>query len=379
MSLTILPNELLVIIGKYVLLQEDLNSLARTSTRMYSIFDPILYYREVHKFESDALNYAEEYDTDTDTVCTGWREAPLTCYAAHRGRVDILKILLEHGGSAFREDNKGRTPLYFAFHRRNTEMIQLLLDAGVDVNQEFQYFGHPLYDAAEDGYVEAVKLLVAHPEIDLDYVPYRVHNDPFNSALRNAKKPVEDHARQMFDSPLLVAIEKKHVEVVRILLEAGVDPIGLCGFDGVPVLTVAAGTGNVHIVNMLLQYGVQIQPTLIYNSHNLLVHAAICGHDGVVRLLLKATKIDPQMKTTKDRSTLLHHAARKGGERLINFLLSRGVNLYAINQEGMTAIDMANKYGNNEAESALLENMQEATTFAKEYLWLRGYMYFVPL
>ncbi|OJJ33473.1 hypothetical protein ASPWEDRAFT_95565, partial [Aspergillus wentii DTO 134E9] len=157
-------------------------------------------------------------------------------YAAHRGRVDILKILLEHGGSASREDSKGRTPLYFAFHRRNTEMIQLLLDAGSDAI------------------------------------------NPFRSPIRVRKRRL---------SPLIEAVKRQRVEIVRLLLAAGADPIGLHDSGDCPILVLAAKTGNATIVTMLLERGVEVDHRINFN-YNALLAAAKEGHEGVVRALVNA-------------------------------------------------------------------------------------------
>ena len=43
-----------------------------------------------------------------------------------------------------------------------------------------------------------------------------------------------------------------------------------------------------------------------------------------------------------DGNTALHHAAARGDNEMITFLVSRGANVKAVDREGRTTVDMAN-------------------------------------
>ncbi len=65
----------------------------------------------------------------------------------------------------------------------------------------------------------------------------------------------------MDSTPLLAAIEEGHVEVVKALLEAHADP-KITDSDGDTALMFASVLGDFEIVDLLLQYGSDI------NEHN---------------------------------------------------------------------------------------------------------------
>jgi len=90
---------------------------------------------------------------------------PLHMAALH-GRLDVAKLLLEHGAKLEpRGSDKlyGATPLYLAAQNGNFDMVNELINAGADVNCRLRKIGvTPLFVAAERGHSDVVSLLIEH-------------------------------------------------------------------------------------------------------------------------------------------------------------------------------------------------------------------------
>lgn len=50
--------------------------------------------------------------------------------AAVNGTVELMHVLLEHGANAGAEDGEGRSPLHLAVHYRSVEIVRVLLERG---------------------------------------------------------------------------------------------------------------------------------------------------------------------------------------------------------------------------------------------------------
>ncbi len=112
----------------------------------------------------------------------------------------IVKLLLVAKASVNAADKDGSTPLYEASGSGYTEVAKLLLAAQADVNAVGQNGVTPLFAASAMGAVETVKLLLDH------------------KADVNAK--ATDLKGKVY-TPLSIAKEQDHAEVVRLLKAAG--------------------------------------------------------------------------------------------------------------------------------------------------------------
>ena len=82
-------------------------------------------------------------------------------YAVDKGRVHIVKILLEHGAKVNIRDTNGRTALTYASGKGYDTITKDLLDAKADTNNLDNYGKTPLSYAVENDFQEIVKLLKA--------------------------------------------------------------------------------------------------------------------------------------------------------------------------------------------------------------------------
>ncbi|XHF98655.1 hypothetical protein AWENTII_002200 [Aspergillus wentii] len=397
MSLSTLPNELLLIIAGYLPQECELNALARTNTRLYAIFDSLLYQRDASQFRSYALHraimdnsentvlkalqhgayigplkvgpdgrYESHQKQKRDKMSMIWYEYSPLCVAVKYKKLSIVRILLAHGAPVNVRDGCRRTPIVIAFIYQNTEILRFLLQYGADVNLSCHNGLTPLFLAAQMGLTEAVKILLERKDVDIDPLSNDERHDGRieSDAINPFRSPIRVRKRRL--SPLIEAVKRQRVEIVRLLLAAGADPIGLHDSGDCPILVLAAKTGNATIVTMLLERGVEVDHRINFN-YNALLAAAKEGHEGVVRALVNAGA-DPLIRD-RDGKTLLNWAGLREEVSLICSLKAQADLLYT-NRYGWPALSDAYRHSNRKVIAFLLEHMREETAAIRDFSWL---------
>jgi ankyrin repeat protein len=197
--------------------------------------------------------------------------------AIRSGHVDIVKNLFS--------DNHGKMSLRIASECGHTDIILWLLSlrepdgrSVIDVN--YMYNGRTiLMYAASHGHIETVRILIeADVDVNVKRQSYTAlyyactsskDNHEIVSMLLNAgadtKIERSDLHRadglKVYESVLVSAVNNNNENIVRVLLNFGLDP-NTCKYYtsvlyiyGESVLSTAAFRGNLKIVNMLLEFG----------------------------------------------------------------------------------------------------------------------------
>mgnify|MGYP003580259589 FL=1 len=118
--------------------------------------------------------------------------------AVEGGKVEVAKLLLEHGADKNAQDAYGQSLLMSAASSHGGEVMKLLIAAGADVDAPNTYQITPLAVAAEQGHLDLVNMLVAA------------------GANVNARDTAGSTA-------LTVAVLRGYKEIVEVLLKAGTD------------------------------------------------------------------------------------------------------------------------------------------------------------
>ncbi len=275
----------------------------------------------------DAVQALVEAGADVNQLTGGDRSSPLLV-AIINGHYDLAMWLLEHGADPRLAADNGVTPLYAvlncqwapkalypqprAYEQQKTSYLDLmkaLLERGADPNARLKrkvwYSGYnfdlsgvdeigatPFWRAAYASDVDAMRLLVAHGA------------DPNIPTIKPAARPrTGDGQREVKDV-------------------SGLPPIPVGG-PGVPPLLAATGVG----------YG----EGFAANSHR--NHPA--GWMPAVKYLIEELGVDVNARD-HEGNTALHHAAARGDNEMIEYLISKGADLRAVNREGRNVADMAN-------------------------------------
>jgi ankyrin repeat protein len=113
--------------------------------------------------ESGDVNTVKLLFKSAKESCTTENEVHYTplMFAAYKGRVDLVRALLESGASVERTNEKLWTPLHVAAFHGQLEVCRLFLDWGAKVNPVTKRKRNtPLNSAARNGHLSVVKLLV---------------------------------------------------------------------------------------------------------------------------------------------------------------------------------------------------------------------------
>jgi ankyrin repeat protein len=169
------------------------------------------------------------------------------------------------------------------------------------------------------------------------------------------------------------AAQQGHEAIVRRLIESGAHVYQKTAKpNGHTVLHQAAMSGNESIVRLLLERGLD-PDTQNYQGSTALAEVAVRGHDVVVRLLMERganVKMTLNRATGKERTTVLHLAARQGWEGVVRmFLAERRVEVDSKNSTGMTALQLAISNKHETVTRLLIEHRAKAN---QEYITSEG-------
>ena len=154
--------------------------------------------------------------------------------AAVVGRGEVIKRLLEAGADpACRDEEDGESALMLVCGNASLKSVEALVEGGADVNEADQYGRTPLSEAAGEEKADAVKvikfLLDAGAKVDpgLRLSPLicaaRTGTVKSLQALLDAGAD-PNYLSPVFGTALHGAVMKKRADVVKLLIEAGVDP-----------------------------------------------------------------------------------------------------------------------------------------------------------
>jgi ankyrin repeat protein len=202
----------------------------------------------------------------------------------------------------------------------------LLIDRGADLNALNESGASPLYDAAGMGDLGMVELLLARGA------------DP-NLAGKDRYPPLE------------TAIGFRRLDVAELLYKAGVE----VNPPGVDLLNVAAGLGGggEAFVRWLLERGARLDRTDTSFAPALII-AAQTGNVETVQLLLDYGA-DVNTRIEEDGRTALHVAAASGWPDIVRALLEHGADVGALDVSGRSVLDAARDAEGAEDVVAILE------------------------
>lgn len=292
----------------------------------------------------------------------------------------------------------GLTPLLFAVREGNDEAVQHLLAAGASINHVSEGdHTSPLLMAVINGRFDMAAMLMAKG------ANVKLQSDagaaPLYAVINTQWAP-----KSLYPQPTAQMQQKTtHLELMEAMLKAGADPnvrlkkhlwFMSYNFDLLGVNTVGATAFwraayglDVPAMKLLLQYGADpniptIKPTGrlpgddsgeeggdgtdpsglppvpdggpgVYPIH---AAAGVGYGEGYaanahrhapdawlpsIKFLIEELKMDPNQRDFNGYNTL-HHAAARGDNELIEYLVSKGADVHALSRRGQTTADMAN-------------------------------------
>ena len=260
--------------------------------------------------------------------------------AARHGCVEALKYFLDFelfqrkGFEPDRLDRYGYTAIFYAAERGDVSTVRMLLEYGSNANRVASNGLSPIMLAAMHGHKEVVDI----------FIKAGVQPDLLTSNRINKK------------TALVWAARNGQEEVFELLLGCGADPAkNSNGSYNETALMFAAKNGHLAIVKRLLGYQAVVDEINIksgYDSKEFkvaktpLMWAAQNGYTEIVKALYEKgaslTEVDA------DGNDALKLAAKNGRLEVVKLLCDLGVNLRDTNREHKTASELAIENGHKE-------------------------------
>jgi ankyrin repeat protein len=210
--------------------------------------------------------------------------ADVFVYAAGKAYTDILDLLENKGFPLKADKQRSGKALVEAIAQGNLKMVELLLERGANPNACDNQGNPPLFTAAAEGRLPIVRLLV---KSGADVHARNKHNwNALMNACRNPKAEtatflikkgcdIEPVEKQRGMTPLILAAEQGHVEVVKVLIAAGAN-LEARAKNGRTALTWARISKQNSIVRLLKIAGAEEQPERYGNGGEI---CGLCGRD----------------------------------------------------------------------------------------------------
>ena len=289
--------------------------------------------------------------------------------AALNGRLEVLKLLIQHNCDVSKRDLKGSTALHLICYDPEIKpkpviesLVILLLDHGVPLEAKNLRGNTALLSNAARGKISIVECLLHHGA-DI----HSTNNDGFTAlhfAVQGNRYEIvtllisKDADVSVTDdngcTALLRAADKGHHEVVALLISKGAD-ISSPDNNGYTALHVAIFKENHEVVALLISKDAPLEARTLKGSNTPLQIScyAIKGAGKGARLLLEAGADKEAASGSKSRRAL-HLAAEKGNIDVLIELLAFGVEIDAGDSDNRRALHLAKYRGEWRNIEALL-------------------------
>eukprot|EP00210_Caulerpa_lentillifera_P005472 g5232.t1 len=277
--------------------------------------------------------------------------------AANGGFLSLVRLLLKKGADPEAVGVHLRTALHVAASNGHTSIINELLDLDANKNSKTDNGSTPLLLACNGGHEEAVAILLSK------------NASVYDSSCTSTKP-----------SPVAIAVQKGYLSLLKLFMShVGMDVIQKK--EPKAILEIAAATGQLEMVKLLVESGVDATERSGEKGLSALHEAALAGSAEIVRFLLSTgIKIDTKSFSGE---TSLHLAAKSGQLEVAQCLVERGANVNETRGTGHSAIHFAAARGDIPLARLLLNKGADLEAAAEDVgtpLYLsaeRGQLYMV--
>jgi uncharacterized protein len=245
---------------------------------------------------------------------------------------NITYKLIKAGADVNKANKDGKTPLMAAAYKKDKNLIDLLLKQGAKV------------DTVTNKGLTAL-LLALMPDDSSSVVV---------DTLIKAGADVNRESEQG-DTPLIVAVAKRHCDVVARLIEAGAK-VNAVNKLGDSALLQAAANGYLGIVAMLIKAGADINKGNNVGITPLGIAACLGYYDPVACLIKAGADFNKAEKI--NLWPPVYAAVYHNHKDIVELLLTVGADIYTKDNSGRTALDIAREKGYQE----IVELLQKAST-----------------
>lgn len=246
-------------------------------------------------------------------------------WAAEIGNEAIVETLLKSGWTVDLTDDKNRTPMSWAVMNGHANVVKLCLQWNASTESKDADYGRtPLLWAIKQNHDAIIEILKKCSPLEINYGLPLQREPPFSPRLDDLQElfktvnPDFDWRRNQGGELLIWTLESDREEDFKFVIEQGACP-NARDSDGDSILAKAAFKGTLAMVEMLLEYDIEVDPE---NGSNPLSAAAEAGHVEIARLLVEKN-VNLEV-TDESGMTPLLYAACGGHEEHCVFAIESG-------------------------------------------------------
>ncbi|KAG4097319.1 ankyrin repeat-containing domain protein [Neocallimastix lanati (nom. inval.)] len=207
------------------------------------------------------INNQKKYEYKIILDLKRWYDFSLSDpYIIENGNENLLKFLVKHGVDIKSVGYKnGKIPLFDACESGNKDFVEYLIEHGEDINKEEIWSGRtPLFDACKSGNKDLVEYLVQHG------ADINKENGDGKTPLFKAFEYLVKHGadinkvNKINEIPLFNICQSRNKELVKYLVEKGVDINKEAKWKGETLLFHVCYCGNKDLVEYLIEHGADI-------------------------------------------------------------------------------------------------------------------------
>ncbi|XP_071108956.1 ankyrin repeat domain-containing protein 50-like [Haliotis cracherodii] len=256
--------------------------------------------------------------------------------ACRGGNVEVVKFVLSLGMLSINSRGwKKMTPVMTAADKGHKEVVELLVSKGADVSLLDKGHGTLLHLACRGGNVEVVKLVLSLDMVSINSRGWQEMTPVMTAADKGHKEVVELLVSKGADVSLLdkghdtllhLACRGGNVEVVKFVLSLDMVSINSRGWQEMTPVMLAADKGHKEVVELLVSKGADV--SLLNKGHDTLLHLACRGGNvEVVKLVLSLDMVDINARNSKSQ-TAANIATSRGRWDIIDLLVSHSGQMY---------------------------------------------------
>lgn len=244
---------------------------------------------------------------------------------------------------------EGKTPLIIAVGNSYIDTAKILIENGANINAVDIEGWSALSYAVNNGDIEIAKLLLTNKAKIKGELLLAIKSPIVESRINIMKLLIENGANINYTdedgfNPLNIAIESGDMELTKFLITNGANVNSLMQ-DGVSLIGYAIAQNNMDLLQILIENGANVNYTNGDSwADTPLKTASRLGLDNVVRILL--TRNVDINAVDMNGNTALHTAALNSQLSIVKLLLEKNPNLDIQNKVGNTALHLAVISGN---------------------------------
>ncbi|XP_067660337.1 ankyrin repeat domain-containing protein 50-like [Haliotis asinina] len=254
--------------------------------------------------------------------CQEWIGRTPVMLAALKGRREVVESLMTKGASVKLIDRFGMNILHSACLGGDRDVMKYILSLDMTyIDVRAQCKRTPMMLAAENGHKEVVELLV-NEGADMSLVD-KQRNNILHCACRGGR-----------------------LEVVMYIVSQNKVDINSRGWKKKTPLMLAAANGAKDVVKFLVEHGADLSLTYAGGSNTLHL-ASWGGHLEVVKYIVSQNKVDINSRGWQKKTPLMV-AAANGAKDVVKFLVEHGADLLLVHGSGINTLHMACRGGHLE-------------------------------